>query len=205
MKISYFRKSTFDLEKTLENVKKEAKSKGLKVVGEIDLPNENGKAITLCDPTWLGNLVASDVNLIGLLPCLVVVYRKDDEVRVGVGSADVLGSVSRNPAVVQIATDVEKIMKDLVNSSAGVGPLKPINIKLYSTTTCPYCKMEKSWLESNGIKHEVVYVDIDQSEAEKMVQKTGQMGVPVTEIQYDDSEEFVVGFDKAKLSDILGI
>ena len=169
MNISYFRKSSFDLKKTLENVKKEAKSKGLKVVGEVELPNGNGEAITLYDPTWLGNLVASDPNLVGLLPSLIVVFQKDDEVKIGVGSADVLGSISHNPAIAQIASQVGKTFKELINKSAGVEPLKPTNIKLYSTMTCPYCKMEKSWLDSKGIKHEVVYVDLNQKEAEKMV------------------------------------
>lgn len=78
--------------------------------------------------------------------------------------------------------------------------MKKISVKLYSTKTCPYCIMEKSWLENEKIKHEVVYVDSDQDEAIKMVEKTGQMGVPVTEIKFEDGrEEFVVGFDKPTL------
>jgi len=73
-------------------------------------------------------------------------------------------------------------------------------VKLYSTKTCPYCMMEKDWLENEKIEHEVVYVDSNQKEAMNMVQKTGQMGVPVTQIQYNDGrEEYVIGFDKPKL------
>lgn len=79
-------------------------------------------------------------------------------------------------------------------------------VKLYSTTTCPYCKMEKSWLESNGVKHDVVMVDLNQKEAEAMVLKTGQMGVPVTEIGFKDGEaQYIVGFDKPKLAALLGV
>jgi glutaredoxin 3 len=82
--------------------------------------------------------------------------------------------------------------------------MKATKIKLYSTHTCPYCMMEKSWLEDEKIAHEVVYVDQDQQAAMQMVQKTGQMGVPVTEVTYEDGkEEFVVGFDKPRLSQIL--
>lgn len=84
--------------------------------------------------------------------------------------------------------------------------MKPASIKLYSTTTCPYCIMEKSWLDGEKIKHEVVYVDRDRMQAIEMVRKTGQMGVPVTSIKYENGqEEFIVGFDKSRLSKVLGI
>lgn len=77
---------------------------------------------------------------------------------------------------------------------------KAKKVKLYSTRTCPYCMMEKDWLEKEKIDHEVVFVDSNREEAMNMVQKTGQMGVPVTEIKYEDGrEEFVVGFDKPTL------
>lgn len=76
-------------------------------------------------------------------------------------------------------------------------------IKLYATFTCPYCKMEKDWLEENNIKHKVIMVDINPYEAQKMVEKTGQMGVPVTEIEYISGEsEYVIGFDKSRLSSV---
>jgi glutaredoxin 3 len=74
------------------------------------------------------------------------------------------------------------------------------SIKLYSTKTCPYCMMEKKWLEKENIDHKIIYVDSDQEEAIKLVQKTGQMGVPVTEIKFEDGrEEFVIGFNKPAL------
>jgi len=64
--------------------------------------------------------------------------------------------------------------------------------------------MEKQWLDSKSIKHEIVYVDRNQEEAENLVKETGQMGVPVTEVQYlDGDKEFVVGFDRNKLSTLL--
>lgn len=78
------------------------------------------------------------------------------------------------------------------------------NLKVYSTTTCPYCIMEKQWLASNKVAHEVVYVDMNQAEAEKMVRNTGQMGVPVTEVEYDDGAlTYVVGFDRVQLAKML--
>ncbi len=78
--------------------------------------------------------------------------------------------------------------------------MKKVSVKLYSTRTCPYCSMEKAWLEKEKIDHEVIYVDSNQEEAMKMVQKTGQMGVPVTEIKFENGrEEYVIGFDKPTL------
>lgn len=84
--------------------------------------------------------------------------------------------------------------------------MKVKKVKVYSTVGCPYCRMEKAWLEGNKIEHEIVYVDQDQNEAINMVRKTGQMGVPVTEIEFDEGNlEFVVGFDTPRLSEVLGI
>lgn len=206
MNLAYFRKSSFPFEQTVKNIKKEAEAKELKILGETELPNGKGVVVHLCNSTWMGNLIASDSNLIGLLPCSVVVLKKDETITVGVGSPSVLGSVSRHPAIAQLASQAEVILKELVHKSAGVEALKPKNVRLYSTTTCPYCQMEKAWLDQSGVKHEVVYVDLDQKEAQKMVEKTGQMGVPVTEIQFEDSEpEYIVGFDKGQLSAILDI
>jgi glutaredoxin/uncharacterized protein (DUF302 family) len=206
MNIAYFRKSTFDLIKTVDNVKKEAEKLGLKILGETALPGGNGVVVNVCNPAWMGNLIASDANLIGLLPCAVAVFSKNDEVMVGAGSPTVLGSISKNPAVAEIASQAEDKLKELIHLSAGVGPLKPTGVKLYSTTTCPYCKMEAAWLNEKQVKFAEVHVDFNQQEAEEMVRKTGQMGVPVTIIRYEGGEEeFIVGFDKARLTSILGI
>ena len=82
--------------------------------------------------------------------------------------------------------------------------MKVKKVKLYSTTMCPYCRMEKTWLDEKNIEHEVVYVDKDQKQAIEMVQKTGQMGVPVTEIEFEDTDpKYIVGFDVQSLSEIL--
>lgn len=84
--------------------------------------------------------------------------------------------------------------------------MKIKNVKLYSTMSCPYCRMEKAWLEGKGIEHEVSYVDQNQQDAVEMVQKTGQMGVPVTEISYEDKDpDYIVGFDIGRLSTILEV
>lgn len=204
MNIAYFRKSKFDRERTVQNVKKSASELGLNLLGSTDLPGGNGIVLHICNPAWMGNLIASDANLIGLLPCSVVVINKDDGVVVGVGSPTVLGSVSQNPAITQLASEANKKLKDLIHRSAGVEAMKPVGVKLYSTTTCPYCKMEAKWLTDKKIQFDEVHVDLNREEAEDMVKKTGQMGVPVTGIKYEDGEEeFVIGFDKPQLAQIL--
>jgi len=206
MNLAYFRQSKFSYDQTLKNIKKEAEKASLKILGEVDLPNKQGKVFNLCSDIWMGNVIASDKNLIGLLPCSLVVLKKDDKVLVGTSTASLLGKVSQNPAVFETAKNVDKTLKELVNNTCGVEPLKVKKIKLYATTSCPYCKMEASWLDSNKIKYEHTLVDLNPLAAEEMVRKTGQMGVPATEIVYDNGEEeYIIGFDKERLSEILGV
>ena len=81
-----------------------------------------------------------------------------------------------------------------------------MRIKIFTTTTCPFCKQEKEWLNSKGIKYESVFVDQDPTQAEEMVKESGQMGVPFTVIWKDDgTKEETLGFDKAKIANALGI
>lgn len=75
-----------------------------------------------------------------------------------------------------------------------------MKIQIYSTTTCPYCKMEKAYLDEKKIKYEIFFVDQDEKKAEEMVKKTGQMGVPVTIITNDKGDEtIIIGFDKKRI------
>jgi len=79
-------------------------------------------------------------------------------------------------------------------------------IVVYATSTCPYCTMLADWLESKKVPFKKVLVDQDREAAQHMIQLTGQMGVPVTEIEFNDKRvEFVIGFDQAQLSYLLGI
>ncbi len=74
-------------------------------------------------------------------------------------------------------------------------------VRVHSTKACPYCVMEKDFLREHKIQFEDIDVSADQKAADEMVEKSGQMGVPVTEID----GEIVVGFDKEKLKKLLGI
>lgn len=65
-------------------------------------------------------------------------------------------------------------------------------VRLYSTPTCPYCKMAKDFLEKEGVVFAAVDVSRDEKAAREMVDKSGQMGVPVLEVE----DTMIVGFDK---------
>ncbi len=66
--------------------------------------------------------------------------------------------------------------------------------------------MEKAYLDEKGVKYENIFVDLDQKAASEMIEKSGQMGVPVTEFIYDDGKtDYLLGFDKAKIDQILGL
>jgi len=65
-------------------------------------------------------------------------------------------------------------------------------VRLYSTPTCPYCKMAKDLLEKEGVPFAAVDVSRDEKAAREMVDKSGQMGVPVLEVE----DTVIVGFDK---------
>ena len=81
-----------------------------------------------------------------------------------------------------------------------------MQVKIYTTTTCPYCKLEKEYLDSKGIKYENIFVDQDAKAAEEMVKISNQMGVPFTVIA-DDSGKLttILGFDKDRINQALGI
>jgi len=74
-------------------------------------------------------------------------------------------------------------------------------VKVYSTSPCPYCIRAKQFLKDNNIVFEDLDVSGNQAAAEEMIQKSGQMGVPVLDID----GEIIVGFDKEKIKSALGI
>ena len=61
------------------------------------------------------------------------------------------------------------------------------NITVFSTTTCAYCPMVKRWLQHKGYDYEEVILDHDSSRQQEMIQKSGQFGVPVIDINGEDS------------------
>ncbi len=64
--------------------------------------------------------------------------------------------------------------------------------------------MEKTWLDQHKVPYKLIYVDDDQQAAVSLVQRSGQTGVPMTEVIYDDDEaEFIIGFDRGRLEKIV--
>lgn len=74
-------------------------------------------------------------------------------------------------------------------------------VRVYSTPVCPFCTMAKEFLKEHGIEFEDIDVSADREEAKRMIEKTGQMGVPVIEVD----GKAVIGFDKARLKEMLRI
>ncbi|NOR76076.1 MAG: NrdH-redoxin [Draconibacterium sp.] len=87
-----------------------------------------------------------------------------------------------------------------IASSTGEGKLQK-NVTVYSTPTCSWCTVIKRHLQENGIKYREIDVSADQKAAEEMVKKSGQQGVPQTDI----NGQVVVGFDKTRINSLLGI
>lgn len=82
-----------------------------------------------------------------------------------------------------------------------------MQITVYATTTCPYCKMLKDYLGSHSLAFTEKLVDQDDSAREEMMAASGGfLGVPFTIVVKDDgAKENVIGFDKGKLSALLGV
>jgi glutaredoxin-like YruB-family protein len=68
-------------------------------------------------------------------------------------------------------------------------------VKVYSTPTCPWCTKAKEFLTKNNVKFENINVAEDEKARNDIIEKSGQMGVPVIEI----GKEIIVGFDEQKI------
>ncbi len=74
-------------------------------------------------------------------------------------------------------------------------------VKVYSTPTCPYCVTLKEFLKKHDVEFEEINVAEDKEAAAKMIEKSGQRGVPVAEID----GQIIVGFERKKIAEILGL
>jgi len=72
---------------------------------------------------------------------------------------------------------------------------------IYTTPTCSWCQATKDYLRAREIDFEEVDVSADPDRAREMVEKSGQYGVPVLEID----GELIVGFDRARIDELLGL
>lgn len=74
-------------------------------------------------------------------------------------------------------------------------------VRIFSTPTCPYCVTLKEFLKDKNIEFKDIDVSQDEIALDEMIDKSGQMGVPVVDID----GEIIVGFDKAKIVQLLNI
>ncbi len=70
-----------------------------------------------------------------------------------------------------------------------------MSVTLYSTPSCSYCRLAKDYFRSNGVPFTEYNVASDQRKAEEMVRKSGQMGVPVIDI----NGKVIIGFNKPEI------
>ncbi|MCA9333117.1 glutaredoxin family protein [Candidatus Saccharibacteria bacterium] len=73
-------------------------------------------------------------------------------------------------------------------------------VTIYTTPTCGFCHMAKNWMTQKGVKYTEKDVSVNIDDAKEMVEKSGQMGVPVIDIDGD----ITIGFDRPKLEHLLG-
>lgn len=74
-----------------------------------------------------------------------------------------------------------------------------MNVKVYSTPTCPYCKLLKDFLSEKKVDFEDINVANDPTAANEMVKLSGQMGVPVADIE----GQVIVGWNKDAVEEAL--
>lgn len=75
------------------------------------------------------------------------------------------------------------------------------NVTIYSTPTCHYCNMAKEYFKQNNVQYEEFNVASDPEKRKEMMEKSGQLGVPVILI----GEDVVVGFNRPRLARLLSI
>ncbi len=80
-------------------------------------------------------------------------------------------------------------------------PLKSSKVVVYSTSTCPWCIKTKEFLKANNVKYDDINVGENEKARNEMFEKSGQFGVPVTDV----NGTIIVGYDKEALKKALSI
>jgi glutaredoxin 3 len=75
-------------------------------------------------------------------------------------------------------------------------------VEIYSTPTCHFCHLAKEYFSTYDVPFNDYNVSADVAKRKEMVDKSGQMGVPVIVV---DDKEVVVGFDRDRLAELLGL
>jgi glutaredoxin-like YruB-family protein len=75
------------------------------------------------------------------------------------------------------------------------------NVIIYSAPWCVYCKMAKAYMDENKVKYTELDVSADEKAKEDMIKKSGQLAIPVMDVD----GEIIIGFDKPALKEALGL
>ena len=78
---------------------------------------------------------------------------------------------------------------------------KPEKVKIYTTVTCPWCVKTKEFLKASNVKYREVNVGMDEKSRNEMFEKSGQFGVPVTDV----NGTIIVGYDREALKKALNL
>lgn len=78
---------------------------------------------------------------------------------------------------------------------------KKSSVKIYTTSTCPWCMKTKEFFKANNVHYKELNVGADEKARNDMFEKSGQFGVPVTDI----NGTIIVGYDKEALEKALGL
>lgn len=74
-------------------------------------------------------------------------------------------------------------------------------VKIYTANLCPECKKTKEFFKANEVKFTEINIASNQKAVKEMIEKSGQMGVPVIDV----NGEIIVGFNKTKLKEVLNL
>lgn len=74
-------------------------------------------------------------------------------------------------------------------------------VTIYTTPTCHFCQMSKEFFKENNVAYTEYNVASDMEKRQEMIDKSGQMGVPVIMI----GDEMIIGFDKKRIEGALGL
>ena len=92
----------------------------------------------------------------------------------------------------------KKVMKKPAKKAAKK-PAAKAGVKIYTTPTCPWCMKTKEFFKANKVKYQELDVANDLKARNDMIEKSGQLGVPVIEI----GSKIIVGFDEPALKKAL--
>jgi alkyl hydroperoxide reductase subunit F len=107
------------------------------------------------------------------------------------------GSLKKNIA---IGRRNDRVLSSICLYGASAIPGMMSQVTVYSTQNCPYCRMAKAFLDKHGVPYESIYVGADTEAARKMIDLSGQRGVPVIVVD----NEVIVGFDSERLNALFG-